>query len=357
MVAVVFWDVYGLKVSGWTFYWPLKIFTISLYFGLAYLVKKEKLSPTRAFEISMVQYYIYSYLGATYLHPTYMFSYYEGFAFWCFVYNGPALRFFLLSGFGIVLSLLSIEQMPEPDFIKEGFSIRPHLQVVSAIFCIISPVTYWFFSRQREIAFRKDQRFASIGRQSAFLLHELKSPLNRFMMSNSEKDNRDAAYILSIVEGVELLITKKENLYFSEFDWEEIDAYIQQEFDSICRYYKIKFFLSGFEGKGFGHRSTIKLALKNLIKNAVEAIAMEENQDGLIIISRQKNELVVSNNGSEISKEKLDQLFKPFYSDKKTGTGIGLHFVDSVARAHDGEVSARVADGMNIFRLRLGVMP
>jgi C4-dicarboxylate-specific signal transduction histidine kinase len=113
--------------------------------------------------------------------------------------------------------------------------------------------------------------------------------------------------------------------------------------------------VSGLEGLGFGHRSTIKLALKNLIKNAVESIALEEKQ-GIIMVSRNENVVTVSNNGSVINKEKLDQLFKPFYTEKNTKTnyGIGLHFVESVVKAHDGTIRVQVENGWNIFKIKLG---
>lgn len=355
LILVCIWDVYGLKVTSWTYYYPFKAITISIYLVIGFLIQKKKLSPIIGFEISCAVLYLYSYIGTTNLHSTYLFSFYEGLAFFCFMYTGTFLRFSILTSFGLVLTMASIQMMPEPSFIRDGESIRDHLQIFTLIMGAGALLVYWFFNRQRELLYQKDQKFASIGRQSAFLLHELKSPLSRFMMSNSEKDNRDAEYILSIVEGVELLITKKENLTFGKLNWEEIGTYLMKEFMPICEHYKIQFQISGFEGHGFGHRSTIKLALKNLIKNAVEAIASEESP-GVIKVIRFENIIEVSNNGSVISKDMIDQLFTPFYSKKnsRSNHGIGLHFVDSVVRAHNGSIDVNVENGWNIFRIKLG---
>lgn len=357
LLAVCYWDIFILKVADWPFYYPFKLITISVYFVVAYLVQKEKLKPLHGFDISCTTFYLYSYIGTTYLHSTYIFSFYEGLLIICFVYTGAFLRYSALTLFGLVLTLLSIQHMPEPEFIKQGYSLRPHLQILTAILGILTFVVYWFFNRQRVLIYKMDQKFASIGRQSAFLLHELKSPLSRFMMRNSEKDNRDAEYILSIVEGVELLISKKENLSFMTFNWNDIKSYLEDEFRETCKHYHIQMELSGLEGEGFGHRSTIKLALKNLIKNAVESIALE-NKGGTIKVKRSAEMIEVSNNGSVISKEKMDQLFKPFYSDKNTKTnyGIGLHFVDSVVKTHDGTIGVQVENGWNIFKIKLGGM-
>jgi signal transduction histidine kinase len=355
LLAVCYWDIFILKVSDLQLYYPYKVFTISVYVIVAYLVKKEKLKPLHGFDISCTTFYIYSYIGTTYLHSTYIFSFYEGLLIICFVYTGSFLRYSFLTLFGLILTVLSIQHMPEPEFIKQGYSLRPHLQILTVILGVLTFVVYWFFNRQRELLYKLDQKFASIGRQSTFLLHELKSPLSRFMMRNSEKENRDAEYILSIVEGVELLISKKENLSFASFNWEDIRSYLEDEFHETCKHYKIKLVVSGLEGLGFGHRSTIKLALKNLIKNAVESIALEEKQ-GIIMVSRNENVVTVSNNGSVINKEKLDQLFKPFYTEKNTKTnyGIGLHFVESVVKAHDGTIRVQVENGWNIFKIKLG---
>lgn len=358
LLAVCYWDIFTLKVSTLPYYYPFKAFTISVYFIVAYLVQKGKLKPLHGYDISCTSFYVYSYIGTIYLHSTYILSFYEGLLIICFVYTGSFKRYSVLTLFGLTLTLLSIQHMPEPEFMKRGYSLRPHLQMLTAILGILTFVIYWFFNRQRELIYKLDQRFASIGRQSAFLLHELKSPLSRFMVRNSEKDNRDAEYILSIVEGVELLITKKENLAFGKFNWEDIKSYIEDEFRDTCKHYKIQLEIFGLEGEGFGHRSTIKLALKNLIKNAVESIALAD-QHGTIKISRKENFIEVSNNGSIISKEKIKQLFKPFYTEKKSKVnyGIGLHFVESVVKAHDGTIGVHVEDGWNIFKIKLGGAP
>jgi signal transduction histidine kinase len=355
LFAVYFWDTFVLKVSSWNYYYPFRIGTIGAVFLIAHLIRKEKLKPVNGFDMTCIIWFLYSYIGTKYLHSTYIFTFYEGIVFISFIYTGSLLRYSIIYFIGMGLALMSLQYMPEPDFVKAGFSVRHHLQLFSIIFGVLAFIVYWFFNRQREVVYKMEQKFASIGRQSAFLLHELKSPLSRFMTSNSKKDNRDAEYIFSIVEAVELLITYKENLLLVKLNWEDIKTYLENEFGEMCEHYKIQLEITGFDGEGFGHQSTIRLALKNLVKNAVEAIAFEENQ-GTIKVSRQNNTIEVSNNGSVITKEKLDQLFTPFFSGKnsKTNYGIGLHFVESVVKAHNGNIGFNVEDGWNVFRVKLG---
>lgn len=357
LFGICIWDIYGLQVTSWPFYYPFKALTLTVFLFSGLLIQKGKIDPVIGFDCVLYYFYIYSFIGVVFLHPTYVVSFYEGLLVICFLYNGNTFRYALLTIFGLTLALLSLHIMPEPDFIKDGYTLKPHLDVLTIVFACMSFFIYWFFNRQREILYKLDQQFASIGRQSAFLLHELKSPLSRFMASSSEKDNRDAEYILSIIEGVELLISKKENVILTNFDWNNIKNYLEDEFKDICSYYNITLEISGFDGKGYGHRSAIKLAIKNLIKNAVEAIAIEKKL-GTIKVRRDNYTIEVSNNGSLIKKEQIDKLFKPFYSkkDPKSHLGIGLHFVDSVVRAHNGRIKVEVVNDWNVFKLEFGTV-
>jgi signal transduction histidine kinase len=355
LLAVCCWDIWALKVSGWSYYYPFKITTLLIFFISGYMVQKEKLKPLHGMDLTIITFYLYSYIGTVYLHPTYVFAFYEGLFIICFMYLGTFLRYALLTSFGLILTFLSLHHLPAPDFIKEGYSIIPHLQMLTVILCLMSFIVYWLFNRQRELIYMMDQKFASIGRQSAFLLHELKSPLNRFIARSVGKGSRDAEYIYSIIEGVELLVSHKKEISFREFNWEDIREYLADEFKEACQHYGINLEIVGLEGRGFGHPSALKLALKNLIKNAVESIA-HEGLGGTVKVKNEGNIIEISNDGILISKEQMGELFKPFYSKKNTGKnlGIGLHFVESVIQAHDGHISVGVIDNWNVFKIKLG---
>ena len=355
LTLVCIWDHTALKVTGWAWYYPFKIFSIAMYFGPAWLLYKNKMSHSLAFDISTTWIYIYSYIGTLYLHPTYLFSFYEALTILCLVYSGNPWRYIVNTLLGVTLASLAIHTIPEPDFVKEGFSLKPHLQIVTVIFGVLGIIVYFLFNRQREKLAELTNRFASIGQQAAFLLHELKSPLARFLSKHETNENKDAEYIYSIIEGVELLVTKKKGVEQFSFQWESIASYLREEFQETCSYYQITLTIEGLEGQGHGHRSTLKLALKNLVKNAIESIAASKSP-GVITVVRKGEVIEVSNNGPLISQEKLSQMFTPFYSDKSTDRnfGIGLHFVESVVNAHKGEIKVLTDNSWNTFRITLG---
>jgi two-component system nitrogen regulation sensor histidine kinase NtrY len=90
-------------------------------------------------------------------------------------------------------------------------------------------------------------------------------------------------------------------------------------------------------------RDQMKRVLMNLIKNSLTAI----ERDGEIRIETsydpklQMVRLEVSDNGCGISDEDKGRLFEPYYSTKKSGTGLGLTIVNAIIADHNGYIRVR----------------
>jgi hypothetical protein len=89
----------------------------------------------------------------------------------------------------------------------------------------------------------------------------------------------------------------------------------------------------------------IQQVVINLAKNAIEAMR-ESTGDRVLSISTRKeihNEILVtvSDTGPGIPQQVLPEIFEPFFSTKKNGTGIGLAICRSAVEAHSGRISAR----------------
>ena len=91
----------------------------------------------------------------------------------------------------------------------------------------------------------------------------------------------------------------------------------------------------------------IEMVLINLIKNAVESLAkpqvpaihLEAEATGPRVVIR------VSDNGPGIEPEALEQIFIPFYTTKKTGSGIGLSLSRQIMQIHNGQLTAESTPG------------
>lgn len=86
----------------------------------------------------------------------------------------------------------------------------------------------------------------------------------------------------------------------------------------------------------------------NLIKNAIEALHHCEHPKIDIKIEKvgSKNcELIIADNGPGIPDDVLEKVFVPFYTTKKTGTGVGLSFARQITKLHDGQLKVMTEPG------------
>lgn len=70
--------------------------------------------------------------------------------------------------------------------------------------------------------------------------------------------------------------------------------------------------------------------LINVVKNAYEAI----DRDGTLTITLRNDELVIQDTAGRLSQADKQKLFKPFYSTKRHGQGIGLMLVREILHLH-----------------------
>ncbi len=82
----------------------------------------------------------------------------------------------------------------------------------------------------------------------------------------------------------------------------------------------------------------IKQVLVNLIKNAMQAM----NRDGTLTLSTGSTPeavwVSIQDTGCGIPSEQLNGIFKPFYTTKEKGSGLGLMIVQRILRDHGGRV-------------------
>jgi two-component system, NtrC family, nitrogen regulation sensor histidine kinase GlnL len=97
-----------------------------------------------------------------------------------------------------------------------------------------------------------------------------------------------------------------------------------------------------------GDESLLRQALLNLVRNAAEACA-DAVAGGRVVLKGQlvrsdgggAQRIVILDNGPGIEREALGKLFRPFYTTKSDGTGLGLAVVQKIIVQHGGQVGAR----------------
>ncbi len=101
----------------------------------------------------------------------------------------------------------------------------------------------------------------------------------------------------------------------------------------------------------------IEQVLLNLVKNASEALAGQDNGTIQLTAGLDENSspvLAVADNGPGIDPDILENIFIPFYTTKSEGNGIGLSLSKEIVRRHKGrlEVESTPGDGA-VFKLYL----
>lgn len=82
----------------------------------------------------------------------------------------------------------------------------------------------------------------------------------------------------------------------------------------------------------------LRQAFFNLVLNAIQAV--DRNGEIGVAVQRQNGEatLEVRDNGPGVPAERRAEIFKPYFTTQKTGTGLGLAVVQQIVLAHGWEI-------------------
>lgn len=105
-------------------------------------------------------------------------------------------------------------------------------------------------------------------------------------------------------------------------------------------------------------RELLYRAFLNILLNGIQAVV----KDGALVISTTRSgpgsdgvRIAISDSGPGIPPERLEQIFKPFYTDKSRGTGLGLAIVKNIIDSHHGKIEVISTPGQGTtFVITLG---
>lgn len=95
-----------------------------------------------------------------------------------------------------------------------------------------------------------------------------------------------------------------------------------------------------------GNEKQLKQVFGNMIQNAIEAIltCRAENDRQITISLKSENSkalITIEDSGAGILPEAIEHIFKPFFTTKTTGTGIGLPFCKKIMEEHNGNLKIK----------------
>jgi PAS domain S-box-containing protein len=205
--------------------------------------------------------------------------------------------------------------------------------------------------RKAEKAYLQSEKLKAVNRLFKMLAHEVRNPLTNInisvdMLEIDTDPEKTPGYINIIRRSsnriseliTELLDSSREkDLRFQKISLQEIisqalamasDRVTLKNIKVICSYPTETAQINADPDK-------LKIALLNIIINAVEAIA---NDNGMLHIkienAKKAYDLYIEDNGCGISEENLSRLFEPFFTSKRNGLGLGLASTFAILQSH-----------------------
>jgi signal transduction histidine kinase len=108
--------------------------------------------------------------------------------------------------------------------------------------------------------------------------------------------------------------------------------------------------VSGEFGRVDADDVLLRQAFMNLLRNAVEAcqgkgVIPDVRVEGTLDDAQGVARVSIADNGPGVPVESRERIFTPFFTTKKTGTGLGLALVQKIVVTHNGRVLATTAAG------------
>ncbi len=222
----------------------------------------------------------------------------------------------------------------------------PFAQITFAfIFILIAYMSLNYFRKSEESSI-----WVGMSKETA---HQLGTPISSLMGWNellkmeynnpdkvldiSDEISNDLTRLNKIANRFSKIGSKPELKETNLFDmFEEVKRYFDRRFPQMEKSISIS-----IEGnrtvKAKINRDLFEWVLENLIKNARDAISNKQGKITLKIIDAQNSvDIEVSDNGKGISPKQKKEIFKPGFSTKKRGWGLGLSLTKRIIEDYHG---------------------
>ena len=263
----------------------------------------------------------------------------------------------LISNFYLSIDWKALFQVP--SFFQYGLTLS---LIVSLIFIFI--YVYLFANSSRKIssaltrtklALENQKKLSEIGSLSAAAVHELSTPLNTiFLILNDLREEENVRNNINIKKEIDLLKSQAdrcknilltlsknpENLKNNFFDKGTISSIIKISFDKFN--YDKKIIL---EIKLIPNDNEPLLLLKdeliyafgNIVQNAIQHSEVKVRVE--ILWNDIAFNIIITDDGEGFSGDILDQIGKPYISNKKKGMGLGIFISKNLIENLGGSIS------------------
>jgi PAS domain S-box-containing protein len=235
--------------------------------------------------------------------------------------------------------------------------IRKGDEKISGALCLLSDLTELAALQQQ---MQLKENLAALGELSAGIAHEFKNALATIsgyaQMIRAEELGEEASdhadRILEQTRNITHVVTEFLK-YARPLDIANEPVLLEAVVDRVVSDVTeakpdVRVRSEGVFGSVPGDEGLLRQALLNLVRNAAEACA-DSAGGGQVLLKGELvraeagglQRIVILDNGPGIEESSLGKLFRPFYTTKADGTGLGLAVVQKIIIQHGGQVEAR----------------
>lgn len=206
----------------------------------------------------------------------------------------------------------------------------------------------------------QQKQLSAMGEMVASMAHQVRTPLATAILYSSQLGNaaldetkrqRFAQKILERLQYLErqvndmLIFAKDGRLSMENFSLHALLECLNETLKDYVGQGRVdvQIINTAHDDAMLGNENALRGALMNVLNNAVDALGNMESGQGLVTINVSQPDarnlkIVITDNGPGLAKEYCQRIFEPFFTTKTNGTGLGLAVVDSVVKAHLGQV-------------------
>ncbi len=249
---------------------------------------------------------------------------------------------------------------PAGDTRRLGVTISPIRRgegKISGAICLLTDLTELAALQQRV---QLKENLAALGELSAGIAHEFKNALATIsgyaQMIQSESSEAEALdyskRILEQTRNITHVVTEFLK-YARPLEILDERVALQTMVERVVSEVgeaipQVKIRCEGTFGDAGGDEGLLRQALLNLARNAAEACALTAG-GGLVAVRGEIvggeeagfQRIIIADNGPGIPASVLPKLFRPFFTTKAQGTGLGLAVVQKIIVQHGGQVEVR----------------
>jgi len=248
---------------------------------------------------------------------------------------------------------------PRQGVSQLGVTVSPLSDTQSRVYGAICLFTDLTAVKDLEEQLRLKESLATVGELTAGIAHEFRNGLATIhgysklfdlnalpeayrkyvegIRAETESLSQVVTNFLSFARPAELALSRVDVQGICERAADEIRADVKALGGSVA--------VHGDFGVVDGDEVLLRQAFSNLLRNALEAcVAAHATPDIAILaetdVAQKLQRIAVNDNGSGIPVQLRERIFRPFFTSKRNGTGLGLALVQKIIVFHNGRITA-----------------